>query len=392
MQIINDEEILALPAVQKIYDFIADQLDSNSAFTDIEISADSFVRVGLLKNLRIPEKKLKLSGDEIDEFVYSTAPDRYKGSEGKLRFYPVRYSFTFNNVGHFRTLVMQTRTGVLVTLRKLSYTIPDYNILGIPPYVRDIFLRGVGVDSSSLSFIPGGMKGGLILITGPMGSGKTTTAASMLKLILDSVPYKVLTIEDPIEYVMFPSLGTVTQLEVGTHIDSQEDGLYHALGGSNASVIFLGETRSVRELQLLLRAAEVGCLTVTSYHVPDAVSAIERMCNELQNEVSIKVLSSVLIGVLNQRLFYAEDSTGKMCFNLVCEWLPVNSLKPVREFIVAGKFAEIRHGLANRHWTSHGAESFEMAIKKLIETGKITSRDLINKFRYSTGNVYEIYG
>lgn len=393
-RLFSQEEVLSddaftTPALKKFLGLMK-EISANHYYTDIELLANDYVRAGILKSMKIMDSRMKFTESELNEALFCITPAKYK-SDGKIKYFPLSYSFSIKNSGHFRTMLMKTRMGTLLTLRRLSYIIPDWDVLGIPEFIKTIFLKSSGVvDEKTGAVISGGMKGGLILVTGPMGSGKTTTVASMLKLISDSVPSKMLTIEDPIEYVHFNAMGMVTQLEVGTHVDTQEEALYHSLR-SNASLIFVGETRSPKELQMLLRAAEVGCLTVTSYHVPDAVSAMERMAYELNSEVARKVLASVLIGVLNQRLFFSETN-GKPQFNLICEWLPVCSVKPVREFLIEQKFQEIRHGMEKKLWSNAGAMSFDMSIKQLVDAGKIDSRDLVNKFRYSTGPQYEIYG
>ena len=370
---------------------------SSTHYTDIEILSDEFVRGGILKNIRIIEPPIKFSFQEIIELIkflcYSVKDN------GNLKHQsiepPLSFSFSIKGYGHFRTQVLRERRGIIMTLRRLSYVIPDYDLIGVPEYLKEAFLRGIGAMETKDKevIVSGGQRGGLILVTGPMGSGKTTTIASMLKYVADNVPMVILTIEDPIEYVHTNSQGIFKQLEVPTHIPSHEEALYHALR-SNAGVIFLGEVRSTDELKKLLTASEYGTLTVTTFHVPDSVGAIERIAYELNSDISRKLLASALIGVLNQRLIYTTDSeTNKPSFHLVCEWLPVNlrmsgaSVSAVQEFIIEQKFAEIRKGLEKGIWREFGAISLEDSIRELCAKGVCSVDELLrsNKFMWASG-------
>lgn len=340
---------------------------SDTHYTDIEIQSDEFVRGGILKNIRIVEPPVKFSFQEIVELVKFL----HNGNNKQELKLPLSFSFSVKGFGHYRVQVLRERHGIIMTLRRLSYVIPDYDVIGVPEYLVSAVLKSIGAKKNPETgevTISGGQRGGLILVTGPMGSGKTTTIASVLKFVGDNIPMVILTIEDPIEYVHSNARGLFKQLEVPTHVDSQEGALYHALR-SNAGIIFLGEVRSSEELKKLLTASEYGTLTMTSFHVPDCVGAIERIAYELDSKVTRKLLASTLIGVVNQRLIYTVGDSGKPDFYLVCEWLPVNTVPAIQEFIEEQKFSEIRQGMARNTWASAGAVSLEDSLRELRVKG-----------------------
>lgn len=386
------EEDFCTSSLRKLYEVVCASI-KNPAVTDIEILENEFARSGVLKNLRILKPPIKFETIDINEILALIVPEKYKNVDGTVKFLPLCFSFSIIGKGHFRVTVVATRAGRIITMRRLSYIVPDWNIIGVPAFLKDIFLASAGVTENTPDgklTMSGTYKGGFILITGPMGSGKTTTMASMIKLISDNLATKILTIENPVEYVHINSKGLIMQIEVGTHVDSQQEALVHALR-SNASVICLGEIRTAEEIFHILQAGEMGCFSMATFHVPDAVSALERISFELQSDVALRVLASTLIGVVNQRLFCVETIDGQYTFVLAIEWLPVRGLKPVQDFLIAKRFGDIRLGLEKKLWAKEGAISMDVYLKELLAKGLVTM-DMYEKFRQSVLLTREIYG
>lgn len=386
-------------ALEKFCRFLM-HISEDATCTDIEIPEDDFARWGILKELKVPSQKefrLKFSGAELNEILSFISPEKYKTVDGMLGVIPVCFSFSIKNVGHYRVTVLATRTGRLLTLRKLSWVVPSWRDIMFPERLKDIVLNCAGLSETAelcggnlVSFkASGGSRGGLLLITGPMGSGKTTSLASMVKLLNETFFTKIIMIEDPIEYVHLSSKSIISQIEIGTHIESQEEALFYALR-SNSSVIVLGEVRSREELAYLLKASEVGCFVMATYHVPDSVSALERIAYELESDISLKVLASSLVGVINQRLFYIETDTTPR-FVLACEWLPVRDLKPVRDFLVSRRFVDIRNGLTKRLWVAQGVVSMDQALKELA-LKNLFPEALYRKFQKTIVNSDTLFG
>lgn len=385
------EEDFNTTSLRKFYEVI-NYSTKNPSITDIEIMENEFARAGVLKNLRILKPPIKFETMDINEILALIVPEKYKTVDGYVKFLPLCFSFSVIGKGHYRVTVVASRSGRIITMRRLNYIVPDWNIIGVPEFLKNIFITSAGVvenTSDGRVTMSGTYKGGFILITGPMGSGKTTTMASMIKLISDNMSTKILTIENPVEYVHINSKSVIMQIEVGTHVDSQQEALVHALR-SNSSVICLGEIRTAEEMFHILQAGEMGCFSMATFHVPDAVSALERISFELQSDVALRVLASTLIGVVNQRLFCLETSE-KTQFILAVEWLPVRGLKPVQDFLINKRFGDIRLGLEKKLWAKEGAVSMDTYLKELLVKGVLT-QEVYEKFRQSVLLTREIYG
>ncbi|MBE0427207.1 MAG: Flp pilus assembly complex ATPase component TadA [Nitrospirae bacterium] len=343
--------------------------------TDIEIVSQDIVRFGLIKKLRLAENKVKFTNPELKEILDLILPEKIK-REIKIDIndvLPCGFSFSVKDTGHYRVLAYLTKHGISLSIRKLPYTIPDIELLGIPESITDMFLNA---------------RGGLFIVTGPTGSGKTTTIASMLEKINQSRHCKIVTIENPIEYVYLNSCSAFFQVEVGTHVHTVQDAMYHVLR-SNPEIIFMGEIRSKEEAQACLSICETGHVVVTSYHVPDSVSAIERLIYEIGDiEITKNIIASNLIGALNLRLFISDskDSEGQLPetrFFYAFEYLPVSNNPVVRKMISEMKFSEIRKFFIDTPYEQKktGLVSFSESIRSLYLKG-LASEVLLNQHRY----------
>jgi len=308
--------------------------------TDIEIISQDYVRFGLLKKLKVCPLREKFSEAEVKEILDSIVPTKIAVELGKKQLFevlPIGFSFSIKDVGHYRVLASLMIHGLALSIRKLPFTIPELETLGVPQHAIDMFTQA---------------KSGLFLVTGPTGSGKTTTIAALLEHINQSRYSKIVTVENPIEYAFTNSTSTFYQIEIGTHVKSINEAVYHILR-SNPEIVSIGEIRSDEEAKACISAAETGHVVITSYHVPDSVAAIERLIYEIGNsEVTRRILASSLIAILNQRLFVVDipvsnngDSVegGKnIKFVYVCEFLPVSNNPIVKKKIIDMDFLGIR--------------------------------------------------
>jgi len=181
---------------------------------------------------------------------------------------------------------------------------------------------------------------GLFLVTGPTGSGKSTTLAALLHHVSNTLPAMVLTIEDPIEYVIPSVRAAVVQREVPRDTPSYEVALEDALR-QNPDVIMIGEIRNRETLHAALRLAASGHLVLTSYHAGDTEQAVARIVNSFPASDRAEVanlLSSVLVGILAQKLLPRLDESGRV---LAYEHLPVNAA--TRNYIREGSYAQLRN-------------------------------------------------
>lgn len=354
--------------------------DANTQiFTDIEIIANDFVRFGLLKKLVVSPSRSKFSEAEIKEILDTIAPVRIAIDLGKKELFevlPVGFSFSVKDVGHYRVLASLTKHGLSLSIRKLPFLIPDIETLGIPPRAVNMFANA---------------RDGLFLVTGPTGSGKTTTIASMLEYINQQRFSKIITIENPIEYVFVNARSAFYQIEIGTHVTSIDASLYHVLR-SNPEIIFIGEIRSANEAKVCLSAAETGHVVVTSYHVPDSVAAIERLIYEVgESDVTRRIIASSLIAVLNQRLFLVkgdrtnggspeeiDSNVSNVKFVYACELLPVANNPIVKKKIVDMDFLGIRKIFEDptSKFKELGLITFGESLKSLYLSGLLSHKEL----------------
>jgi len=196
----------------------------------------------------------------------------------------------------FRLNIFRHQTGMTIAIRPIPYKIPEMKRLGLPPVFGDL----------------AHLKHGLILITGPAGSGKSTTLASFINHINQQEELHIITIEDPVEYFIEPKRSLVHQREVGVHTASFSDGLKSALR-ENPDIIVVGELRDLESITLAISAAETGHLVVGTLHSGSAVQAITRLLDvfEVGRQALIRVqLAQSLQAICSQRLYKKSDGSG----------------------------------------------------------------------------------
>ncbi len=348
--------------------------DANTeGVTDIELVADAIVRYAVVKKLRLHPGKLKLEHADIKEVLDFVMPlERRAGSKDVLTMLPLGFSFSVMDTGHYRVVSYRSRQGVAMSIRKLPYTIPDIEMLGIPKVVSDTFFKS---------------RNGLFLVTGPTGSGKTTTIVSLLEHENCDNNIKIITLENPVEFRFLESKAQVQQLELGTDIRTLEDGLYYILH-SNPAIMFLGEIRSPEEARACLRAGETAHRVITSYHVPDSASAIERLLHEVgDTPVARRILANSLIAVLNQRMFVRpvesrgngnEEAEGGSALRFFYAWefLPVAPNPQIVQRISSGDFEGIRT-LFDKSNAQKRRDSNIISFKDSID--ELTARGIIDE-------------
>jgi twitching motility protein PilT len=239
-------------------------------------------------------------------------------------------------------------------LRVVPDAIPSFDWTGFPAELarRLAFLRD-----------------GLVIVTGPTGSGKTTTLALITNLLNQAGGYRIITVEEPVEY-LYPrvSNSVVTQREVGTDVLSFADGLKYGLR-QDPDVILVGEIRDRETAQIALSAAETGHLVFTSLHTRDAKGAITRYADLFPQEVQRDVraqLALSLRAVVAQRLLPDIEKGMKRHLALEVLW----NTYPIASAIRTGKFESIDNYLITGR--SEGMVSFDESVRRLLTEEKIT--------------------
>ncbi|MFH1646060.1 MAG: type IV pilus twitching motility protein PilT [Candidatus Omnitrophota bacterium] len=218
-------------------------------------------------------------------------------------------SFGLTGISRFRLNAYFQRGSMGIAIRLVPFDVPKMSELGLPSIVNKF------IDSRS---------SGLILISGPTGSGKSTTLSSMIEHINDTRQCHIITIEDPIEFIHSHKKSIIDQREVGNDTLSFQKALKHVLR-ETPDVIMIGEMRDLETIKTALVLAETGHLVLATLHTSSAANAISRIIdvfpNEQQQQVRVQ-LSSVLLGVVVQQLLPRRDKNGLV---LACEVMNVNS-------------------------------------------------------------------
>jgi twitching motility protein PilT len=236
-------------------------------------------------------------------------------------------------------------------LRLIPPSIPTFDELGLPGVLRELSMR----------------EKGLVLVTGPTGSGKSTTLAAMIDLINRTEPMHILTIEDPIEFVHTPKKCLVNHREVGRHSESFGTALRAALR-EDPDVILVGEMRDLETIGLALTAAETGHLVFGTLHTSSAPSAVDRIIDVFPpgQQAQIRVmLADTLAGVVTQTLLKTKDGKGRVAAHEI-----MIGTAAVRNLVREAKTSQIFNLLQTG--SKVGMQTMERALEELLKAGKIT--------------------
>lgn len=208
----------------------------------------------------------------------------------------VDFSYGLAGLGRFRCNVSRQRGSYALAMRVINSTIKPLEQLGLPDILHDL----------------SHLRSGLVLVTGPTGSGKSTTLASMIDIINRERRGVIITLEDPIEFLHQHKNCVVNQREIGTDTRSFANGLRAALR-SDPDIILVGEMRDLETISIALTAAETGHLVLSSLHTRGAAKTIDRIIDvfpaESQQQIRVQ-LSSVIEAVVSQQLFPAKHGKG----------------------------------------------------------------------------------
>jgi twitching motility protein PilT len=209
------------------------------------------------------------------------------------------FGFAFGDAARFRTSVFKEKGNFALVMRQIPNKLLTMEQIGIPPSVKELLYKPRG----------------LILVTGPTGSGKTTTLASMLNIINEErEEVHLITIEDPIEYYHKHKKSLVTQREIGVDVPNFAEGLRRALR-QDPDIVLVGEMRDLETIEAAITAAETGHLVFGTLHTTGAAKTIDRICNAFptnQQEMVRIQLSTVMQAVISQLLIPRIDKPGRV--------------------------------------------------------------------------------
>jgi twitching motility protein PilT len=295
-----------------------------------------------------------LTDDEVRRFVFeilTPAQRQTLDHDQQLDFIHV-----LPGLGRFRANVFVQKEGLGAVFRVIPEHLPSFEELRLPPAVRWL------TDQAN----------GLVLVTGPTGSGKTTTLAAMVNEINATTQRHVITIEDPIEFVHVPAKSVVTQRQIGRHAESFAQALRSALREA-PDVLVVGELRDPETVHLALQAAETGVLVLGTLHTNSAPRAVDRILDALPADIREpmrQVLSVTLRGVLAQRLCPRASGDGRVALLEI-----LLQTHGIANLIRENKVHQIEGLLHSASADGTGAQSLDACILRYIQEGTISRDD-----------------
>lgn len=289
-----------------------------------------------------------LSSPEIEAIARVICTDKQWREYGELG--EVDLAYELKEISRFRVNVFRQMDTVAIALRQIPIDIPNLSSLGMPEVLRSMIQKNQG----------------LFLVTGPTGSGKSTTLAAMLDYLNETKKTHILTLEDPVEYLHKHKKSIISQREIGRDTESFANGLRAALR-QDPDVILVGEMRDFDTISIALTAAETGHLVLGTLHTSSAPSTIERIVDvfpaEQQSQVRTQ-LAGALIGILSQRLLPTMDGDGRVA---ATEML-VNS-KGIASIIRSGKTHQITNMLLMGK--AEGMHTMSTSVTQLSQAGRV---------------------
>ena len=303
-------------------------------------------------------KYRELSANETHDLIYEIMPDNLKPKFEQTG--GVDFAYDIPNLSRYRVNVFQHLGGMGAVFRAIPSHIKNINELGLPPIVKNLVRQ----------------RKGLLLVTGPTGSGKSTTLAAMVDFINQERKGHILTIEDPVEFLHHNKGCLISQREVGAHTGSFAAALHSALR-EDPDIILIGEMRDLETIHLALTAAETGILVIGTLHTSSAASTIDRIVNVFPpgEEPYVRtMLSTSLIGVISQQLVKRSDGKGRVAALEIMLNNPAIS-NVIRE----GKSEQLENIIQSG--AMHGMQRMDTALKRLIDAKMITGDEAYLKAR-----------
>ena len=324
--------------------------------SDLHIAAGTPPQIRLRGSL-VPLNYPILTPSDTQGICYSVITDSQKKKFEET--HELDFSFSQKDVSRFRGNLYYDRGAIAGAFRVIPHEIPTMDTLGLPPMVKEIIKAPRG----------------LVLVTGPTGSGKTTTLAAMIDAINLGRHEHIITIEDPIEYV-FPHKGClVNQREIGQDSSSFAEALKHILR-EDPDVVLVGEIRDMETMEAALTIAETGHLTFGTLHTNSAVQTISRVIDIFPPNQQPEVRSSLslsLVAVLSQTLIPRIDSAGRV---LAAELMIPNAA--IRNLIRENKIHQIYSQLQLGQ-EKYGMQTLNQALASLANKRIISEEDAYNR-------------
>jgi len=281
------------------------------------------------------------------------------------------FGFAYGDKARFRVSVFKERGSHGLVLRQIPNKLLTLEQIGLPPSMKDLLYKPRG----------------LILVTGPTGSGKTTTLASMLDIINTERDCHIITIEDPIEYYHRHKKSIVTQREIGVDVPNFAEALRRGLR-QDPDVILVGEMRDLETMEAAITAAETGHLVFATLHTTGAARTVDRIVDAFptnQQEQIRTQLASSIVAVISQLLMVRADAKGRIAgFEIMISTPSIQAL--IRDNKTFRITSDIQTG------AKFGMVTLDANLMALYERGSITYGDLITKAQDPQSIVAKLQG
>lgn len=324
-------------------------------------ASDLHLNIGIPPILRLNGKLAKtrfhvLNAEDVHKMIYSLISDEQKKLFEKDR--QLDFSYEMKDVSRFRINVFRHRLGEAAAIRLIPTEIKSVSELGLPDVISSLAEKDKGI----------------ILATGPTGSGKSTTLAALIDIINTNRYEHIISIEDPIEFIHQHKNCIMSQREIGEHTNSFASALRVALR-EDPDVILVGEMRDLETISMALRAAETGHLVFSTLHTNSAADTIERMINAFpahQQAQARMQVSGTIEAVIAQTLIPTADGLGRIVAAELMLATPA-----IRNLIRDEKIYQIPSTIQISR--NIGMQSLDQSLKDLLMEGKITREDAIRK-------------
>ncbi|HEX9681795.1 MAG TPA: PilT/PilU family type 4a pilus ATPase [Acidimicrobiales bacterium] len=324
--------------------------------------SDLHVKAGSPPHVRIdghltPTPHEAVTAADTERIAFSISPPDRAAEFEKIN--EADFAHTVSGLGRFRVNVFRQRGSVALVFRLVSPGTPSFESLGLPAVVQRLAEEPRG----------------LVLVTGPTGSGKTTTIASMIDHINETRSVNIVTIEDPIEVLHTDKMSLVSQREIGTDTENYSQAMRRVLR-QDPDVIFVGEMRDPETVWAALSAAETGHMVLSTLHTTNATETVNRIVDffpPFQQKQVRYSLGSALRGVVSQRLLERADGKGRIpaiealvmtgrIFDRVVD--PDSHNESIEELIADGEY--------------YGMQTFDQSLLSLYKDGLVSLRDAMS--------------